>query len=264
MSQSELSPLAADLQELLAAERAAHFSMPAGMQAKIAARLADSLALPLPPQDSGGVTEAASEEVATKAANSAGAASISPLASLAAKPMLVALTAFAIGAGAGIVGTLFFSNNAPVVVESAVVSAPVLDAGLVALVVTDAQSLVIASDDASVVATPVQRRPREGAGRGVERDTERDRALAAERALLELSRTAITRGDAQTALQELTRHKQDYRDGRLKEERDALMVQALVLAGSQERAEALAAAFKKRYPMSVFTPVMDHVLSESQ
>ena len=59
----------------------------------------------------------------------------------------------------------------------------------------------------------------------------RDRGLAAERKLVEMARTALGRGHTDLALAALRRHTRAYPNGQLAEERDGLLVLALVANG---------------------------------
>ena len=84
-----------------------------------------------------------------------------------------------------------------------------------------------------------------------------DTGLAAERALLEVARTALSRGDAVSALTSLDEHAKRFPGGQLTEEREALYVQALARAGRVAEAKARAAKFAKRYPDSMLLPVVE-------
>lgn len=77
------------------------------------------------------------------------------------------------------------------------------------------------------------------------------RALAKERALLEVARTALSRGDATAALASLEKHRAQFSDAKLGEERDALLVLALVGAGRVGEAEKAAARFERAHPRSL-------------
>jgi hypothetical protein len=80
---------------------------------------------------------------------------------------------------------------------------------------------------------------------------EKDQQLAAERALLEQARTALSRDRAKDALEALRRSTQEYPSGLLREEHDALMILALVADGQRESAQQAAAAFRQQFPHSV-------------
>lgn len=114
-----------------------------------------------------------------------------------------------------------------------------------------------AASDAPVASiTPARPAP---SAREAGRD--RDRELAAERALLEVARTALGQRDGAHALASLERHAQRFPSGQLREEREALSVQALALLGRAADARARAERFKKAYPASMFTPVVDTALT---
>jgi len=90
---------------------------------------------------------------------------------------------------------------------------------------------------------------------------ERDRTLAAERGLIEQARTALGREQAATALAALERHAHDFPQGALEEERESLLVQALVGAERFDQARKTATRFHKRFPRSIFGAVVDEALN---
>lgn len=90
----------------------------------------------------------------------------------------------------------------------------------------------------------------------------RDVDLAAERALLEVARTALARRDAEAALAALGRHSQRYAQGRLVEERESLTIQALAASGRMDEAQRRAERFRERSPNSMLLPAVDAVLEE--
>jgi outer membrane protein assembly factor BamD (BamD/ComL family) len=92
------------------------------------------------------------------------------------------------------------------------------------------------------------------AGAPVRRD---DDGLRRERAMLEIARTALGRGDAASALDALARHADEYPDGKLSEERDAMTIQSLVAAGRGAGARERADTFRRRYPRSLLLPSID-------
>jgi len=137
-----------------------------------------------------------------------------------------------------------------------------------------APTKVVADDDAEEIPEPVVEptpvaddRPRETAQKKVrdkpraKRPTTTDdaarapdeaaRALAKERALLEVARTALSRGDATAALSSLEKHRAQFSDAKLGEERDALLVLALVGAGRSGEAEKAAVRFERAHPRSL-------------
>ena len=87
--------------------------------------------------------------------------------------------------------------------------------------------------------------------------TGKDTSLAAERSLLEIARTALARGDAPSALDALGKHQAQFPQGQLSEEREALYVQALAMAGRTAEAKQRADRFRKTWPESMLLPVVD-------
>lgn len=88
----------------------------------------------------------------------------------------------------------------------------------------------------------------------------RDAGLAAERNLIEIARTALTRGHIDGALATLHRHVRQYPKGQFVEERDSLLVQALVAKGDHAQARERAARFRRQHPSSLFLPAVDQAL----
>lgn len=252
---NDLPALDIDIQNLLAEEQGAP-AMPDAMAARIEERLAISIAgVPLSAPDA--AAEAASDLIGPTAEASTGM-----LASLASKPLLIAAAAFTVGIGTGVGGTHYLSETNHAAMHQPAItraSAPI-DAGLAALQANDAASPPSNPDEPEVEARALPKRaaPKKDAAPA----PTRDRGLAAERALIELSRTAITRRDATTALAHLGAHRTDFPNGRLAEEREALRVQAHVLDHAYTKAKAEAQAFEARYPKSVFLPVVRRVISE--
>lgn len=74
------------------------------------------------------------------------------------------------------------------------------------------------------------------------------RGLAAERALLDIARSALARGEAGEALAATSRHGHEYPDGALVEEREAIAVKALVALGRKEEARKRVQALEQRFP----------------
>ncbi len=83
-----------------------------------------------------------------------------------------------------------------------------------------------------------------------------DAELTAERAQLEVARTALARGQAAAALTVLHADAAARPRGRLAEERDSMTIQALALAGRTDEARARATTFTRRYPRSLFLPIV--------
>lgn len=89
---------------------------------------------------------------------------------------------------------------------------------------------------------------------------DRDVALAKERAILDVARTALGRNDGAHALEAVERHAREFPRGQMTEEREAIAVQALVKLGRKDEAAARGARFRRRYPDSVLIPVIDAAL----
>jgi hypothetical protein len=84
-----------------------------------------------------------------------------------------------------------------------------------------------------------------------------DPELAKERALVQMARTALLQGQSAAALAALDQHAREFPRGRLGEERDALVVQALAAAGRRDEARARAEQFRKAHPKSILLPVVE-------
>jgi hypothetical protein len=74
------------------------------------------------------------------------------------------------------------------------------------------------------------------------------RGLAAERALLDVARGALARGEAQEAFDASQRHAGEYPNGSLVEEREAIAIKALVALGRRDEAKVRAAEMERRFP----------------
>jgi len=87
---------------------------------------------------------------------------------------------------------------------------------------------------------------------------QRDVDLAAERALVDRARTALTRGQPAAALEALDSHAKTFPRGRLTEEREALAIDALARAGRTQEAATRADRFRATWPNSVFGGLVDN------
>jgi hypothetical protein len=74
------------------------------------------------------------------------------------------------------------------------------------------------------------------------------RGLAAERALLDVARASLARGEPAEALVATGRHAHEYPDGVLVEEREAIAVKSLVALGRMDEARSRARALEQRFP----------------
>ena len=82
----------------------------------------------------------------------------------------------------------------------------------------------------------------------------RDVSLSAERALLEVARAAMAKGDLPATFTALEKHERDFAKGRLAEEREALFIQALHAAGRETEAASRTERFNKQFPDSLLAP----------
>jgi hypothetical protein len=80
--------------------------------------------------------------------------------------------------------------------------------------------------------------------------------LSAEQALLDPARVALARGDGAGALARLAQHERRFPNGALSQEREAMVIRALVLTGDRDRARAHAESFRSRYPGSLLWPMI--------
>ncbi len=80
--------------------------------------------------------------------------------------------------------------------------------------------------------------------------------LAEERALLEMGRSALARGQSADAVAAARKHERTFPRGKLTEEREVLMVQALAASGARDEARVRAARFSQSYPNSIFGPAV--------
>jgi hypothetical protein len=88
-----------------------------------------------------------------------------------------------------------------------------------------------------------------------------DEDLAKERQVIEKARSALARRDAESALAAVDEHARLFPRGQLIEMREALAVQALVYAGRAADARARADQFHRRFPSSMYRPVVDGAIS---
>jgi len=81
--------------------------------------------------------------------------------------------------------------------------------------------------------------------------------LEAERALLDVARTALGRGDGAHALRATEEHARAFPHGQLAEEREAMAIQALRLLHRDEDASARLDRFRARFPASLIRPALE-------
>jgi hypothetical protein len=151
-------------------------------------------------------------------------------------PKVVALCAVAATAGIG--GTKYFTQAPPV--QTVTVEKRVVDeAQLEALrkerdaARAELEALKNRLKEAPTVTPPVS-------------------TLEAEQRLLQQAQVALTQHDAPAALVALAQHERRFPRAQLAEEREALRVRALLLAGQKVEAKAAYVKFAKRFPHSAF------------
>jgi hypothetical protein len=92
-------------------------------------------------------------------------------------------------------------------------------------------------------------------------DASAQSSLSAERAILDGARTALAQDDGTRALNLTDEHGRRFTHPQLAEEREAIAIQALVLAGRHAEARARAARFEASSPNSLFLPAVEASLT---
>lgn len=268
--------LPAHIAAMLDLERGAP-GMPAEAKSRVLARLGQSLP-PTPDSGSEGSPDGgeagglpadgagqAAAQVSAHGGSAASGASSTVLGALAQKPVLLATTMFALGGASG--ALVYHSASGPGTQPAAVVAEqrPAESPELVAPAVVGFDASPH-GDDAGVtidVSQAVAEAPA-GPSRRSPASRSSDERLAAERALIEVARTALARGDSQAALASLQRHARNFSRGQLSEERDALWIRALVIDREFAAAGIRAEKFQTRYPRSLFLPMIRDALAKSR
>jgi hypothetical protein len=112
------------------------------------------------------------------------------------------------------------------------------------------------SDVAPTASSPSSRpTPFEGWGASA-----RGAAISEERALLDIARAALEREDGSAALGATREHERRFPNGVLVQEREAMVIRALVMMGDTKGALARAGRFRERYPDSMLLPAVDSFL----
>jgi hypothetical protein len=88
-------------------------------------------------------------------------------------------------------------------------------------------------------------------------------SLAEERGLLDSARSALAAGNGRVALQTLGAHERRFARGRLVEERESLIVQALAHTAGAAAARQRFVVFRRRFPKSIFLPALQAVVDSS-
>jgi hypothetical protein len=245
----ELEPLPPDVERLLVAERTLA-RMPEDAQARVLARLVASVG-PLSGGPAGG-------EGAGGAGAGEGADAAKPGGAGATAAALAG--ALVIGALLGAAGHAALSSGGPALALPA--QPIVIEVALPATAAAPAEAVAPVEPSASAQARDGRRAVRADAS-AAPAASARDHELAAERALLEVARTALARGQPAEALAALAGHAKRFPKGRLAEERESLTVQALAAAGRPGEARERAERFRRRSPNSILLPAVESALAPS-
>lgn len=244
MSARELDSLPPELRELVASESG--FPEPdatvrAAVRAKVMASIAATAA----------ATTAAATASTAEAATTATKAGLG--AKVLAKPVVLAL----VFAGGGVTGAALHATvrapeirevrvEVPVPAPAPIAEVPAAPAPVVPVNTPRAVRLTRPSAPAPVpISVP---------------ENVRDASLEDERLLLETARTALARGRVDGALAATEAHAQRFPRGQLAEEREAIAIQALVVADRLSDAQTRARAFHAAHPDSLLGPAVDAAL----
>jgi hypothetical protein len=252
MSDPELEPLDPELAALLDAAREPP-AIPSGARERVLGRAEQSLGFGGP---GGGGASAPPRN--GPGGNGGGAASA---AGLAGRPLATAIGALLLGAAGGAGAVVAFRPAPPPLI----ITVPVLVAGSARPSIEQAPTGVPAEARPPIApALPIApARPplaSSAAGEAAGKDVD----LAAERAVLEIARNAVGRGEGAAALRALERHAAEFPRGRLTEEREALWIQALALAGRRSEARARAERFRASFPRSMLRQAIAAMLDDDR
>jgi len=164
--------------------------------------------------------------------------------SLGAKMAAALAVTFAAGVGVGVAGDRAFAppNVAPAPTTTVVTVAPS---------VTSSAAPVVEAPDVPVSALPAVSAPARPLASPAAGEGPSAKGLAAERALLDVARSALARGEAAEALAAADRHAREYPDGALAEEREAIAIKALVALGRRDEARARLRELERKHPNSL-------------
>jgi hypothetical protein len=234
MSEPEKEPFDAKTARVLGAGRGL-LPEPGGAKGRVRARLAAALPGGDPPAGEGsGSAGAASGADATRRG---GLGARVPLWTVG----VAALLGGAVGYLARSPETRFVTSD----VQTAPIAPPVT--ATAAAIATPAATTPIPSIDVALLPTAAPAAPAAHA-RGAD--------LAAERAILDVARTALARGDGAGSLAAAQDHARKFPRGALAEEREAIAVQALVLSGDVPAARQRAERFRRAFPGSLLLPAV--------
>jgi hypothetical protein len=257
----ELEPLGPLALRALAAEQR-RGDVDAMMQERLLGRIVASVAVGAAATAVAGTAAAATTAAAAGQAGASAAAGATGAAAtgltIKALPWIIAAFVAGGGAGAAIHAAVAPSASSP--------PQPSLDAPITTVappvspspLVSAGPSLPSIPASALPPATsPIAVAPRASASAPPATSGGNDVDLAAERALVDRARTALSRGQSRDALDALDTHASRYPRGRLSEEREALAIDALARAGRLDDARSRAVRFRSAYPNSVFGAVVE-------
>jgi hypothetical protein len=242
------------IEDLLKAERGRK-----GFSTSQRADLWKGIASAIGPLPGGGGSDPDTKPDAAPRSPPAAAPPVAPAAGLAGWKIgsIVALAAIG-GAGVGAIAHARWAEPKIVVVERAVeVPAPVVVA-----------PPIVAAPDAPpplAAAAPVRAAPAIRASAATTTPAApapRDPGLARERTLLDMARTALSRGDSTAALSAADTHAREFPSSQLAEEREVLAIQALAAANRSPEARRRAAVFRMTYPKSALLPIVEEAAAQ--
>jgi hypothetical protein len=249
---NELEPLSPEISALLDAERARP-DVPLDERTAVLRSVERTLGLVPPPSGDGGSTSGAPPAAGPIGGTGGG---------VLAHPYVVAATTLVVAGAVGLALTLGLSSPAPRPVPLAATASEVANA----LPKPDVEMPPPASDAlpaATASATPTASDRAAKAPPSADVVPGRDVDLAAERAILDTARAAVSRGQGAAALEALGQHARQFPRGRLGEEREVLTIQALSLSGRGDEARSRAARFRKAHPRSLMIRAVDAILGDS-
>lgn len=173
----------------------------------------------------------------------------------------VAIASTLVGGAGGAFLHARLATPVEVIVERPVAREPAAAASPVA------PAVPVSSASADAVEAPLAPAPKRSpriaptAPLGGDARTSADDALARERSLLDMGRTALARGDADAALAAVRSLEREAPHGQLVEEREVLAIQSLLTANRHAEAQARATRFRTTYPSSPLLDVIDDTMS---
>ena len=253
MSPFELDPLDPEIDDLLSDDRAAcgHELAPVAAKARVIRRVELGLA---------GLGVAGLPTVTGTGVLPRAPVGLWPLG----KRIAVGIASLAVGGGAG-AGAMHW-HDAHVAVTGRGVDAPVVTPSLTGhpepvLSATLAPPAAPATVAVAVRAAPSPSAPPSTLPSASVSERTASEDLAAERILLDEARASLLQGESGKAVAPLLEHARRHPRGRLVEEREALLVQALARSGRAAEARESGARFQQRFPGSLFGAAVQDALS---